>query len=351
MKPLPSRTRSEGSLDGFSLIELIGVLAIFAILASVTTEAVLSRMAASRRQAEVAEMSRLVASMERWVRRKHQLPAPSEWPAVLARVSAIPIATIRTNLHGAPRSWVPDPVWTLAGRGPAMEYRQDAYGTSRPEGLRMLLISAPNEGVEEPARLEFQAWWENPTGAMPAHARRDGVVGADDVVMERIGFEPLFHRVILNNRSTALPARWAVDRVDVVGSCGPGGHHEAHYIETSQLLLLDSAGDIQETVLVEGSSSWVFDGVRWHRRFGTASVLPPNEPARRVSELLERPAFRGVEPVELAEAMYDLMGAHGRWSADGFRRTGPTDLVVPSHRRLTEAAQRLIDVSTYLLQP
>lgn len=351
MKPLPSRTHSEGSFDGFSLIELIGVLAILAILASVTTEAVLSRMVASRRQAEVAEMSRLVASMERWVRREHHLPAPSEWPAVLSRVSAIPIARIRTNLHGTPRSWVPDPVWTLAGRGPAMEYRQDAYGTSKPEGLRMLLISTPNEALEEPARLEFQVRWESPAGAMPAHALRDGVVEADDVVVERIGFEPLFHRVILNNRSATLPARWAVDRGDEVGSCGPGGRHEAYYIETSQLLLLDSAGDIQETVLVEGSLSWVFDDGRWHRRLGTASVLAPTEATRRVSELWELPAFRGVEPVELAEAMYDLMGAHGRWSADGFRRTGPTDLLVPSHRRLTEAAQRLVDLSTHLLQP
>lgn len=232
-----------------------------------------------------------------------------------------------------------------------MGYRQDAFGTSKPEGLRMLLISAPNEAMKNPSRLEFQARWESPTGAMPAHAPRDGVVAADEVVVERIGFEPLFHRVILNNRSTSLPARWAVDRVDAVGSCRPEGHHEAYYIETSQFLLLDSAGDIQETVLVEDSSSWVFDGGRWHRRFGTASVLAPTEAARKVSELLELPAFRGVEPVELAEAMYDLMGAHGRWSADGFRRMGTSALVVPSHRRLTEAAQRLIDVSTHLLQP
>ncbi|MFM7215808.1 MAG: type II secretion system protein [Verrucomicrobiota bacterium] len=351
MKRPSSRTHPDGSLDGFSLIELIGVLAILAILASVTTEAVLSRMVASRRQAEVAEMSRLVASMERWVRRDHRLPAPSEWPAVLATGSATPITRIRTNLHGAPRVWVPDPGWTLAGRGPAMGYRQDAFGTSKPEGLRMLLISAPNEAMENPSGLGFQARWESPTGVMPAHAPRDGVVAADEVVVERIGFEPLFHRVILNNRSTSLPARWAVDRVDAVGSCGPGGHHEAYYIETSQLLLLDSAGDIQETVLVEGSSSWVFDGGRWHRRLGTASVLAPTEAARWVSELSELPAFRGVEPVELAEAMYDLMGAHGRWSADGFRRTGTSALMVPSHRRLTEAAQRLIDVSTHLLQP
>lgn len=351
MKHFPSRTRSDGSLDGFSLIELIGVLAIFAILASVTTEAVLSRMVASRRHAEVAEMARLTGSMERWVRREHRLPAPSDWPVVLATGSATPIARIRTNLHGAPRSWVPDPGWTLAGRGPAMEYRQDAYGTSKPEGLRMLLISAPKEAMEEPSRLDFQVWWESPTGAMPAHARRDGVVEADDVVVERIGFEPLFHRVILNNRSTALPALWAVDRVDEVGSCGPGGHHEAYYIETSQLLLLDSGGEIQETVLVERSSSWVYDGGRWHRQLGTASVLGPTEATRRISELLELPMYRGVEPAELAEAMYDLMGAHGRWSADGFRRTGPSDLVVPSHRRLTEAAHRLIDVSTHLLKP
>lgn len=347
----PSRSGLDRQPGGFSLIELIGVLAILAILASVTTESLMSRMSESRRQAEMVELARLVGCMEKLVRQDHRLPASSDWPAAIASGFATPVANIGTHFDGAPRLWVPDPAWKLAGRGPATAYRQDAYGTPRPEGIRMLIVSAPKDTELGPDGSGFGIWWENPSGDSGSRALWNGVVSTDAIPMERIGFEPLFHRVILNNRSTGLTARWAVDGIEDVGSCSPGHRHEAYYIETSRLLLLDSSGEIQETVLIEGSCSWVFESGRWHRRLGPGSDLVTTDRIRSVFELKSLPAFRGVEPGELVDAMYDLMGAHVRWAADGFRRSAAMSPMVPSHRRLTEAARRLMDLSDHFLQP
>ena len=334
------------------MIELIGVLAILAIVVSVTTESILSRVAATRRQAEVSEMARIVACMEKVVKRDHQLPAPSDWPSLVAAGLACPPSLIHTNSYGAPRLWIPDPGWNIAGRGPLMAYRQDAYGTAKPQRIRVLLVSAPSGVVPEPSESEFERWWESLAGAISPGGTWAETFRDDDVVVERIGFEPLFHRVVLNNLSTDIPARWAVDRVEDAGSCSPGRHHEAYYIESSRLLLLDSRGAIQEVVLIQDASSWVFDAGRWHRHLGPSSGSGLNELARIPSELAAMPALSGLEPVEVADAMYDLMAAYIRWSADDFRRAeAPSFSMLPSHRRVAEAAERLADVSAHFLQP
>jgi prepilin-type N-terminal cleavage/methylation domain-containing protein len=338
--------------SGFSLIELIGVLAVLAILASMTTESVLTKAAAARRQAEMVEMSRIGASVKESVRRDHKLPTTSDWSSMAAAGLACPPSLIRTNPQGVLRFWVPDPRWALAGRSPSMAYQQDAYGTPKPVKTRALLISAPNGAVVDPAGLEFEAWWEGLSGVTPSGGVRDEGFRDDDFVVERLGFEPLFHRVVLNNLSTDSPARWAVDRGEDQGSCAPGRRHEAYYIESSRLLLIDSRGVIQDVVLVEEPSSWVFAAGRWHRRMGLESGPTQTDLAQIPLDLALLPAFSGMAQLEVSDAMYDLMGAYLRWSADGFRSVGPpASPVLPARRRVLEAAERLVDVSGHFLKP
>ena len=231
-----------------------------------------------------------------------------------------------------------------------MGYRQNSYGTPRPEKIRALLIS-PEGGVSfDPTCLDFESWWEGVSGVAPSVGSGDARKGNNEILVERIGFAPLFHRIVLNNLSSDLPARWAVDRIDDEGSCAPGQHHEAYYIDTSRLLLIDSRGAIQEVVLVEGSSSWVFEAGRWHRRWGSESGSTLKWLSRIPSDLAVLPTLSGVEPLEVADAMYDFMGAYLRWSADGYQvPVITTSPIPPSRRRVMEAAERLVDVTRHFL--
>lgn len=333
--------------SGFSLIELIGVLAVLAIAISVTTESVLSRVSFALRRSEEAELSRIATGVQRMVRENHQLPSPSDWVNQAAQTLASPTSMLRTNPSGSERLWIPDPGWRVAENGSDRGYRQGAYGTPRPENVRALLLSSVDGDRVDPANLEFESWWENGSQGVPASGNGRGGGRDDGILVERIGFAPLFHRIILNNLSMDLPARWAVDRIEEGGVCAPGKRHEAHYIETSRLLLIDSEGAIQEVVLVEESTSWAFLEGRWHRSLGQAPGATWTEVSRIPSDLMELPTFSGVEPREIADAMYDFMGAYLRWSADGYRISG----ITPSHRRVTEAAERLADVAGHFLQP
>jgi prepilin-type N-terminal cleavage/methylation domain-containing protein len=336
--------------SGFSLIELIGVLAVLAVLASVVTESVLSKVASTQRTAEEGELLRMVSCVERMVRRDHQLPAPSDWPSMVAAGLACPHSLIRTNPQGVPRLWVPDPGWTLAGRGSGMAYRQDAYGTPKPEKIRALLMSPLNGTPLDPTGLDFESWWQGSSRATRLGGSENARILENDVLVERVGFAPLFHRVVLNNLSTDLPARWAVDRIVDEGSCSPGRRHEAYYIETSRLLLIDSRGAIQEVALVEGSSSWVFQAGRWHRSLSAESGSTLTRLTEIPSALAALPDLSGLDPLEITDAMYDFMAAYLRWSADGYRVDGiPTSPMPPSRRRVTDAAERLVDVARLFL--
>lgn len=121
-------------------------------------------------------------------------------------------------------------------------------------------------------------------------------------------------------------------------------------MDTSRLLLIDSRGAIQEVVLVEGSSSWVFQVGRWHRSLSAESGPTLTRLTEIPSALAVLPALSGLEPLEIADTMYDFMAAYLRWSGDGYRVEGTsTSPMPPSRRRVTEAAERLVDVARHFL--
>src|SRR6187402_2057425 len=94
----PMRTMARLSLrkspraggEGFTLIEMIGVLAIMAILAAVTVPPVIERIHLAKAAKEMRDLPVLAAALNRHILRTKTIPS-QDWAQVIADELAVPI--------------------------------------------------------------------------------------------------------------------------------------------------------------------------------------------------------------------------------------------------------------------
>ena len=107
---------------------------------------------------------------------------------------------------------------------------------------------------------EFDILWNTPDGQKPTTGVFASWTGrADDLLIQRISFEPLFHRLILENRST--------NGVYMIGSTatnmtGPSTL-TTYLLDVTDLGLCDVKTNVLQRVLLTRDESFVWDGLNW----------------------------------------------------------------------------------------
>jgi len=103
---------------GFTLIEMIGTLAIISILAAVLIPNLITRTEGVAVQGEVASMKSLTTTLEDYIIRTQSIPsgglgATGNWSWALASQGALAQNRIINNELGRPRQFIIDPAFTL----------------------------------------------------------------------------------------------------------------------------------------------------------------------------------------------------------------------------------------------
>lgn len=262
---------------GFSLLELIAVMAVMAILAGTMAPNIAASVDRAYRDSERQTLSVLAQDLRQAIVNDKRIPSPSAntWGQAIARVSEYPLQRIIANDKGYRRRLLVDPQFFA---GPARHFKgyvQKKGLQQPPQSPRMMLVSDLRRHV--PALKNdaavFDAIW---------HQRSDAMIKeSKDLLIERINLADQFHRLVVGNQNKQrtffrLENGPAVAVPKAIA--GRDGSLTRYVIHGSRLLLHHApypSGTVQQVTVVQADTAWHYQSQDPFGN-GTGSAGPGN---------------------------------------------------------------------------
>ena len=249
---------------GFTLIEIIGVLAILAIMASVLVPNVAREIKRAVANAEDRDLEAISNALIVSARERHRIPgtASGDWDTAAAGYLSVPVSKILLNRGGTVRRMITRATNDLGG----LPYDQSSRFTagasptgslpvSAPSQVRILFISNLN-GAAPAANLnnaQFDNVW-NQSGTIP-----NGFIENENTRICRLNLVPEFFPIAVNclNSVMGIP-RWSLDNAPPKTFNTTGTFTVYLYKGTRINLFTNNV--LQGTIIVNGAYNLTYDG-------------------------------------------------------------------------------------------
>lgn len=318
----PSSTR-RGRTQGWTLIEIIGGLAIIAILAAAIAPVAVRRIDQAVLTKEVADLSAISNALVLQVMRNASIPGPTNWSQSASTWAQLPLSSISTTPRGFNRAFLVDGSGWFSTN---LYYAQSPQGTPAPPSSTRAMIVASIAGTNPPVTsgvpttASFNDLWNTQDQAKPSSWTGWSGNGSD-VVIQRLNFQPLFHRVILWVRETnsAAPA-YAINNSSPI-PLSTTNNLDAYFLDGSVLGMFTN-NVLALTEIVKSDLSRVFEEGIWSDQIRSG---PPISTA--ASTNLESTAYnfvtspapvgslKGDTVYGAAEQLLAYMLAYSSWSS------------------------------------
>lgn len=187
---------------GFTLMEMIGVMAVLAILASVLAPSVFESIDRAYAEAEVANLEQLADSLVSHILDSKTIPRqnPNSWVPALSDYTSFTEAQTEFNKRGFRRRIYADPRFFTTSDANFPGYTQTNGLTTTPNSPRLMIVSNVKGNVPGPptSGADFDAIWDQTAGAP--------LLEDADIKIKRINLRAYFHRVLATNQNTQQPS-------------------------------------------------------------------------------------------------------------------------------------------------
>ena len=347
------RRRKESS---FTLIELIGVLAVIAILAAAITPLLIARLKQAARESEKENLNQIAEGLLLYIKQNHQIPGPQNWAQAAASMIGWTAEKILTNEHRQPRVFWIDPSFqvgpsTNATLASQLPYTQGPAGSSKPQNPRILLISSMGRPLPSsihsgvaPSEQAFQEVWNLPENTVPSSWNWNGQ--GEDLIVRRIHLLPLFHQVTLNVFGANQPF-YSIDGGDLQKITS--SPWSAWFIEGTLLSLYNQETNCVIKEVIHQNTSFSFVGNDWN----SGLYFPPvptwmggEQLQAMADEFLMAPlnprTLFNTTPYDVYEAMKDYLLKYEDWANSGFSMGQKFQAVRAAQRELRMRSLALI---------
>ncbi len=337
---LPSfepQCRRKLKCGGFTLIEVIGVLAILAIMATVIASTTTKHLDVAAANLESTNLVNFATALQNSVMRYRYIPGTtgtSNWVQMVAAELGLDTNSVTFNARRSRRIWLTDP------NNIALPYRQTISGAGALPTVRMMILSTlgpafPTTLTDGPM-ADFNTLWNALDGTRPSVSVLSGWSGTgDDLKIQRINLSPLFVQLKLFNYPPppmlAGRGSYSIDRS--ASSQVPDAGIEAFFLKSTILGLLDYTNTLQAEQILTRDCSFVYMLQVWRGSldFGqTASSSGASQAASALgaaaamflSSPYNNQAAAGTTPPVVFNAITNYMSAYMAWANAGFPNSG-----------------------------
>lgn len=274
MNPLIFKSRA-----GFSMIEMIGVLAIMAVIAAVITPNLSRRISRQNGEREDQSLAMLGESLIRSVRTTQTIPGASSWTTNIAAQTSLspndvryvnPADTASGRVFLIHSSFTPtnssgtDPLWT-----------QGASGASSVTNAKIIILSSHKSSLTLPvssgrasSAAVFDAIWDwnydAATGSPPSGWPAGWTGNGECLHVQRINLSSLFYMATFSNMHS--PTNYPYYQVGSAAATSMNSTNvlSAYYLEGSFLRVYFTNGTtLHLTHTLRNSVNFVYESSRW----------------------------------------------------------------------------------------
>ena len=252
---------------GFTLMELIGVMAVMAILAGALSPNIAASLNQAYSDSEIENMDVIADNLIDYILKQKKIPSAnsSSWVTALSSISTFSTEDLEYNTKGYRRRLIFDPRFFTNTDKTFIGFSQNMGLASAPVLPRVLLVSDMSKHVAAVSNKAaiFNAIWNQSNTSVLKESK--------NLIIKRINLADKFHRVVLSNQNTAKPyyqfENGSLASIPVVNG-GTDGIVIRYIIDSTQLNLFTAPypnGNLEQVSIIRSDLSMRYEtnGVNW----------------------------------------------------------------------------------------